>query len=161
MHGALGDALRTLFFDALGDRTKRLDRVVIESDSIETPQLSHTLRHTPFLGQRYFHQMTFRVVSAELVLAGGIESLQGLDPVNCQSKQFLIAIAPSEDGISESHSGAFSLAAFQACAAHIERKLPYQGVFLLRKSHEADQDSRGSQGSISDAETFFKYFHLN
>lgn len=161
MHGYLGDTLRTLFFDALGDRTKRLDRVVIESEAIETAQLSHTLRHTPFLGQRYFHQMTFRVVRAEQVLTGGIESLVGLDPVNCQSKQFLIAISPAEGVVSESGSGPFSLASFQACAADIERELPYQGAFLLRESHEAEQDSQGPQGRISGAETFFKYFHLN
>ena len=61
MHSALGDALRSLFFEALRDRAQRLDRVLIESDSIETEQLTHTLRHTPFLGQRYFHQHTVRV----------------------------------------------------------------------------------------------------
>ena len=61
MHSALGDALRSLFFEALRDREIGVERVLIESDTIETAQLTHTLRHTPFLGQRYFHQHTFRV----------------------------------------------------------------------------------------------------
>lgn len=61
MHSALGDALRKLFFEALRDRSKRLGRVLIESNTIDTDQLTHTLRHTPFLGQRYFHQQTIRV----------------------------------------------------------------------------------------------------
>lgn len=61
MHSALGDALRQLFFEALRDRSKSLGRVFIESESIAAEQLTHTLRHTAFLGQRYFHQETIRV----------------------------------------------------------------------------------------------------
>lgn len=61
MHSALGDALRKLFFDALRDRSKSLRRVFIESNSMDTEQLTHTLRHTAFLGQRYFLQETVRV----------------------------------------------------------------------------------------------------
>jgi hypothetical protein len=132
MHGALGDALRQIFFQALNDRSKRLDRVLIESDSIEASQLAHTLRHTPFLGQRYIHQMTFRVVCPsqpsetffqktgewQACLAG----LKGLDPVSNQSRQVLILSLPLAQ---------FNAEQFNNWSAQVKQELPYKEVFYL------------------------------
>lgn len=73
MHSALGDTLRTLFFQALSDRTQALDRVVIVTDTIDAQQLAHTLKHTPFLGQRYVHQMTFSVMTSPQVRVNEFE----------------------------------------------------------------------------------------
>jgi hypothetical protein len=132
MHGALGDALRQIFFQALNDRSRRLDRVLIESDSIEPSQLAHTLRHTPFLGQRYFHQMTFRVVCPsqpsdaflhkpgewQAYLAG----LKGLDPVGNQSRQILILSLPQAQSNAEQ---------FNNWSVQVKQELPYKEVFYL------------------------------
>jgi hypothetical protein len=139
MHGALGDALRQIFFQALNDRSKRLDRVLIESDSIESSQLANTLRHTPFLGQRYFHQMTFRVVCPaqpsdaffqksgewQACLAG----LKGLDPVSNQSRQMLILSLPQAQ---------FNAEQFNNWSAQIKQELPYKEVFYLSADGVSD-----------------------
>ena len=132
MHGALGDALRQIFFQALNDRSKRLDRVLIESDSIAPSQLAHTLRHTPFLGQRYFHQMTFRVVcpsepsDAFLQKPGEWQAylvgLKGLDPVSNQSRQILILSLPQAQ---------FNAEQFNNWSAQVKQELPYKEVFYL------------------------------
>ena len=132
MHGALGDALRQIFFQALNDRSKRLDSVLIESDSIEPSQLAHTLRHTPFLGQRYFHQMTFRVVcpsqppDAFLQKPGEWQAylvgLKGLDPVSNQSRQILILSLPQAQ---------FNAEQFNNWSAQVKQELPYKEVFYL------------------------------
>lgn len=139
MHGALGDALRQIFFKALNDRSKRLDRVLIESDSIEPSQLAHTLRHTPFLGQRYFHQMTFRVVrpsqfsdaffqtSNEWQLC--LSSLKGLDPVSQQARQILIVSLP------QAHVNAEQ---FNNWSAQVKQELPYKEVFYLSADGVSD-----------------------
>lgn len=138
MHGALGDALRQIFFQALNDRSKRLDRVLIESDSIESSQLAHTLRHTPFLGQRYFHQMTFRVVCPaqpsdffqkpgewQACLAG----LKALDPVSNQSRQMLILSLPQAQ---------FNAEQFNNWSAQVKQELPYKEVFYLSADGVSD-----------------------
>ena len=139
MHGALGDALRQIFFEALNDRSKRLDRVLIESDSIEPSQLAHTLRHTPFLGQRYFHQMTFRVVrptqpsDAFFQKTGEwqtcLSSLKGLDPVSHQARQILIVSLP------QAH---FNAEQFNHWSAQVKLELPYKEVFFLSADGVSD-----------------------
>lgn len=142
MHGALGDALRQIFFEALKERSKRLDRVWIESSSIEPAQLAHTLRHTPFLGQRYFHQMTFRVVRLALnsdALALGtsqwqafVPALRELDPVSNQARQFLILSLPRK----HIHSDGF-----KEWFAQVQLDLPYKGVFYLSEEGDFGPDS--------------------
>lgn len=139
MHGALGDALRQIFFQALNDRSKRLDRVLIESDSIEPSQLAHTLRHTPFLGQRYFHHMTFRVVRPSQTSDAFFEktdawqayisSLKGLDPVSNQSRQMLILSLPQAQ---------FNAEQFSNWSAQVKQELPYKEVFYLSADGVSD-----------------------
>ena len=58
----LGDALRSIFLSALSSRGERLERVLIDTDTIRVEQLRQTLRHTPFLGQRFVHHATLWVV---------------------------------------------------------------------------------------------------
>ena len=132
MHGALGDTLRRIFFEALNDRSKRLDRVLIESDSIGPSQLAHTLRHTPFLGQRFLHQMTFRVVCpsqpSDTFFQNNDEwqaclsHLKGLDPVSHQSRQMLILALPQAQ---------FNAEHFESWSAQVKHQLPYKEVFYL------------------------------
>lgn len=139
MHGSLGDALRQIFFHALNDRSKRLDRVVIESDTIEQSQLAHTLRHTPFLGQRYFHQMTFRVVCPSQPSDAFFEkadewqaclsSLKGLDPVSNQSRQILILSLPQAQ---------FNDEQFNKWSALVKQELPYKEAFYLSADGVSD-----------------------
>lgn len=141
MHGALGDALRQIFFEALHDQSKRLDRVLIESDSIEPSQLMHTLRHTPFLGQRYFHQMTFRVVRPSQPSdaffqktsewQSCLSSLKGLDPVSNQSRQILIVSLP------QAH---FNSEQFNNWSAQVKQELPYKEVFYLSEDGASDMN---------------------
>ena len=142
MHGALGDALRQIFFEALKVRSKRLDRVWIESNSIEPAQLAHTLRHTPFLGQRYFHQMTFRIVrlalnSDALSLDSSqwqafVPGLRELDPVNNQAGQFLILSLSRKHIYSEG---------FKEWFPQVQQDLPYKGVFYLSEEGDFGPDS--------------------
>jgi len=146
MHSALGDTLRKLFFEALNDRGKRLDRVLIESASINTGQLAHTLRHTPFLGQRYFHQFTFRVVTETQLFSTGIDALVGLDPIGDSAKQFLVIAKSGQasscgDAMHAKHKETPSQAQLQAWQATIARELPYREV--LRMGHDSLPDSLG------------------
>lgn len=139
MHGALGEALRQIFFEALNDRSKRLDRVLIESDSIEPSQLAHTLRHTPFLGQRYFHQMTFRVVSLAQTSVASLQlksewqaclsNLKGLDPVSNQLRQILVLSLPKAILNSEQ---------FNRWSEQVKLELPYKEVFYLSADGVSD-----------------------
>jgi hypothetical protein len=139
MHGALGDVLRQIFFSALNDRSKRLDRVLIESDSIESSQLAHTLKHTPFLGQRYFHQMTFRVVSPPQpsnaffqktdAWQSYLSSLKGLDPMSDQSRQILIISLPQAQ---------FNAEQFNNWSMRVKQELPYKEVFYLSADGASD-----------------------
>jgi hypothetical protein len=132
LHGALGDCLRSIFFEALNHRSKRLDRVLIASDSIATSQLAHTLRHTPFLGQRYIHQWTIRVVSVTFASNAStsmsshafpsLDSLRGLDSSSYRARQMLIFISSKVCG---------TPAQFNAWATEVKQNLPYQEVFYL------------------------------
>lgn len=62
LRSGLGDALRSIFLSALSTRAERLERVLIDASAIRSEQLEQTLRHTPFLGQRFVHQSTIWVV---------------------------------------------------------------------------------------------------
>lgn len=142
LHGALGDCLRSIFFEALNHRSKRLDRVLIESNSIETSQLAHTLRHTPFLGQRYIHQWTIRVVGATFAsnastsMSGhvfpSLDSLRGLDSPIYKARQMLILISSKACG-TPTH--------FNAWANEVKQNLPYQEVFYLNVEEDHGIDS--------------------
>lgn len=55
MDSALGDTLRVLFLQALSKKIPPIDRIVIDAAQIDTAQLKFTLRHAPFLGQRYVY----------------------------------------------------------------------------------------------------------
>ena len=139
MHGALGGALRQIFFQALNDRSKRLDRVLIESDSIQLSQLAHTLRHTPFLGQRYFHQMTFRVVCPPQPFDAFLQKtsewraylagLKELDSVSNQSRQILILSLPKSQ---------FNAEQFNNWSAQVKQELPDKEVFYLSADGVSD-----------------------
>ena len=62
LRSGLGDALRSVFLSALSTRSEPLERVLIDASAIRREQLGQTLRHTPFLGQRFVHQSTIWVV---------------------------------------------------------------------------------------------------
>ena len=62
LRSGLGDALRSIFLSALSARGERLERGLIDSGSIRTEQLQQTLKHTPFLGQRFVYQATLWVL---------------------------------------------------------------------------------------------------
>jgi hypothetical protein len=141
LHGALGDALRTLFFGALNDRSKRLDRILIESDSIRPHQLAHTLKHTPFLGQRYVHQLTFRVVNRSQLCEAGVEALKGLDPIHNRAQQFLVFVDQGASSQSISIDAPLSCAERKAWSDLIEGTLPYQKVLFVRAKSTGEIES--------------------
>ena len=62
MNSGLGDALRSLFLRVLSKRVEPIDRVVIDAVGLNIEQIALTLKHAPFLGQRYLHQATLTVV---------------------------------------------------------------------------------------------------
>lgn len=141
LHGALGDALRTLFFGALSDRSKRLDRILIESDSITHFQLAHTLKHTPFLGQRYVHQLTFRVVDMAQLFESGVDALKALDPVHHRSQQFLVLVDQGSSSCSASIAAPLSCTARKAWSDLIEDTLPYQKVLFVSAKSVTESDT--------------------
>ncbi len=134
MHSGLGDVLRKLFFEALSERTQPLNRVFIESRGVESQQLAFTLRHTPFLGQRYFHQFTFRVVSVDALLAEGPKILRGLEPKSGKDQQ--IVIVSQHPDLSQKVSSypsaqSFSSEVCSSLSEEILRDLPYRKVLFL------------------------------
>jgi len=62
MNSGLGDALRSLFLRVLGKRVEPVERVVIDAVGLDVEQIAMTLKHAPFLGQRYVYQATLTVV---------------------------------------------------------------------------------------------------
>ena len=62
MNSGLGDALRSLFLRVLSKRVAPIDRVVIDAVGLNIEQIALTLKHAPFLGQRYLYQATLTVV---------------------------------------------------------------------------------------------------
>ena len=62
LRSGLGDALRSIFLSALSARGEGLERGLIDSGNIRAEQLQQTLKHTPFLGQRFVYQATLWVL---------------------------------------------------------------------------------------------------
>lgn len=63
VNGPLVDTLRELFMLALRRQIPRFRHVLIETTGLATPQaVIFTLRHEPFLAQRYVHRATMTVV---------------------------------------------------------------------------------------------------
>ncbi len=147
LHSALGDALRTLFFGALNDRTKRLDRILIESDSINSVQLAQTLKHTPFLGQRYVHQLTFRVVDMARLFETGVDALKALDPVHNRSQQFLVLVDRGTSSRSAFKAAPLSSTERKVWSELIEATLPYQKVLFV--SMKSGPESEADQSPLS------------
>jgi len=76
MNSGLGDALRSLFLRVLGKRAEPVDRVVIDAVGLDIEQIAMTLKHAPFLGQRYVYQTTLTVVGQYVAIG----QLDGLAP---------------------------------------------------------------------------------
>lgn len=72
MRSALGDTLRSLFLQALSKRIPPIDRLVIETPALDPAQLKFTLRHAPFLGQRYVYHATLFVLDAAQAVKAGL-----------------------------------------------------------------------------------------
>ena len=69
MNSGLGDALRSLFLRVLSKRVAPIDRVVIDAVDLNVEQIALTLKHAPFLGQRYLYQATLTVVGQYVSLS--------------------------------------------------------------------------------------------
>ena len=68
LNSGLGDALRSLFLRVLSKRAAPVDRVVIDAIGLDVKQIAFTLKHAPFLGQRYVYQATLAVKGGRAVL---------------------------------------------------------------------------------------------
>ena len=81
MNSGLGDALRSLFLRVLSKRVAPIDRVVIDAVGLNIEQIALTLKHAPFLGQRYLYQATLTVVGQYVSMSeeGGSKPEQLLD----------------------------------------------------------------------------------
>ena len=69
MNSGLGDALRSLFLRVLSKRVEPIDRVVIDAVGLNVEQIALTLKHAPFLGQRYLYQATLTVVGQYVAMS--------------------------------------------------------------------------------------------
>ncbi len=69
MRSGVGDALRDLFLKALSRRVPPVRRVMIESGAPDSAAIRFTLRHAPFLGQRYALAASLLLIDARDVLA--------------------------------------------------------------------------------------------
>jgi hypothetical protein len=61
LNSGLGDALRALFLRVLSKKASPVDRVIIDAACLDTAQIVKTLKHMPFLGQRYLYFATLTV----------------------------------------------------------------------------------------------------
>jgi hypothetical protein len=68
LNSGLGDALRSLFLRVLSKRAKPIDRVLIDAPGLAVEQIAFTLKHAPFLGQRYVYQATLTVRGQRVML---------------------------------------------------------------------------------------------
>ncbi len=75
MRSGLGDALRDLFLRALSKKIPPVARVIIEANITDPGPLKFTLKHAPFLGQRYVFDSTILLLDIDTLLA---------DPINLQ-----------------------------------------------------------------------------
>ena len=53
LNTGLGDHLRKIFFEALSAKVSKLEAVLVVSRKADPEAIQFTLKHTPFLGQRY------------------------------------------------------------------------------------------------------------
>ena len=84
LNSARGDHLRRIFFQALANKSRKLAGVVVLSGQADPENIKFTLKHTPFLGQRYRYAGTLdvRVASAGAALAESLtdpSSMQGVE----------------------------------------------------------------------------------
>ena len=77
MRSELGDALRDLFLRALTKKIPPVERVIIEANISDPGSLKFTLRHAPFLGQRYVFDCTILLLDVRVLLTVPVD-LQGL-----------------------------------------------------------------------------------
>lgn len=69
MNSGLGDTLRSLFLRVLSRRVGPIDRVVIDAVGLSVEQIALTLKHAPFLGQRYLYQATLTVMGQYVAIS--------------------------------------------------------------------------------------------
>lgn len=95
MRSGVGDALRDLFLKALSRRIPPVGRVVIESGAPDAAALRFTLKHAPFLGQRYRFASSLLLIDARQVLdealAPGLRAAAGQADVVLLSHSDLMA----------------------------------------------------------------------
>lgn len=77
LNSGLGDALRSLFLRVLTKRAKPIDRVFIDATNLAVEQIAFTLKHAPFLGQRYLYQATLTVTGQQIVMANQVSAVCG------------------------------------------------------------------------------------
>jgi len=63
---ALGDSMRQVFLDALARRRAIPSRVVILTEAEDAEIYRHTLRHAPFLSQRYVLRYVWRIDASDV-----------------------------------------------------------------------------------------------
>lgn len=95
MRSGVGDALRDLFLKALSRRIPPVGRVVIESGAPDAAALRFTLKHAPFLGQRYRFASSLLLIDARQVLddrlASGLQAAAGQAQIVLLSYRDLMA----------------------------------------------------------------------
>jgi G3E family GTPase len=77
LNSGLGDALRSLFLRVLTKRAKAIDRVIIDAADLSVEQITFTLKHAPFLGQRYVYQTTLTVTGQCVCMANQVDTTSG------------------------------------------------------------------------------------
>jgi G3E family GTPase len=77
MRSELGDALRDIFLRALSKKSPPVARVIIEANTSDPGSLKFTLKHAPFLGQRYVFASTILLLDVGVLLAEPM-NLRGL-----------------------------------------------------------------------------------
>ena len=77
MRSELGDALRDVFLRALTKKSPPVARVIIEANTSDPESLKFTLKHAPFLGQRYVFACTILLLDVGVLLADPMD-LRGL-----------------------------------------------------------------------------------
>ena len=117
IRSGVGDALRDLFLKALSRRVPPVVRVMIESATTDSAALRFTLRHAPFLGQRYRLAATLLVIDARTVHA---------DPASSDVRTG----APTPDCVVLSHGDLMSQAGLADAMATVRAWVPGTTVLL-------------------------------
>lgn len=148
LRSGLGDALSSMFLSALSARGQPLERVLIDAGGIRSAQLRQTLKHTPFLGQRFVHQATIWVVDPSDFDATrlndvlfGISALSGRPNANPRSAGCVVVHQPLDCGNPE-FEAAFS--AIQRATALISPE-----ISVVRLSSETLATDLGRLATIS------------